>query len=135
MRQQFRVLKTLCSEHCIYMSTMNTRRAEVVFAKHQSCKGGGGEQSTDNHHNTVGDHCWIVATGTANRVFKTIQLFVTGEDEIKAEISFMAIHNRIRHKKSAMSQKFPLLSLNVWVGSRDFLKLFIAVYHRSIHLL
>jgi hypothetical protein len=38
-------------------------------------------------------------------------------------------------KKSAMKRKFPLLSLNIWMGSSDFLKLFIAVLRSSIHLL
>ncbi len=33
----------------------------------------------------------------------------------------------IGHKKSAMLRKILLLSLNVWVGSGDFVKQFIAV--------
>jgi hypothetical protein len=35
---------------------------------------------------------------------------------------------------SAMSRKIPLLSLNVWMVSSECLKLFISLYHRSIHL-
>jgi hypothetical protein len=41
---------------------------------------------------------------------------------------------RIGQTKSAMSQKFPLLFLNVLMVSNEFFKLFVAVYYSSIHL-